>query len=152
VKVIQKTVAAFFASAEAHVIRVGNERLFVVFKGSDATNWMQNMECAHTEPLGELFGARGSDLRLHAGFYAGWKALEADVRQAVLSFAKEVSSSAPCSARVQFWDCGFGVWPDLMLEAKRLPVKATSFWAIGGQVKHPVVLEPSASDVECPGR
>lgn len=92
VRVIQKIVPAFFATAEAHVIRVGNERLFVVFKGSDATNWMQNMECAHTEPLGELFGARGSDLRLHAGFYAGWRALEMDVRQAVLSFAKEVSN------------------------------------------------------------
>jgi hypothetical protein len=59
-------------------------------QGSDGSNWMQNMECAHTEPLGDLFGAKGSDLRLHKGFYEGWKALEPDVRAAVLSFVKEV--------------------------------------------------------------
>lgn len=68
-------------------------------QGSDGSNWMQNMECAHTEPLGDLFGAKGSDLRLHKGFYEGWKALEPDVRAAVLSFVKEVSctwASAVC--------------------------------------------------------
>lgn len=141
VQVIQKTVPAFFATATVHVMQVGKERLFVVFKvskrgagfelhlvcswsqqgvwgvcvlppmqwlkcqhgaawwlcvsvhvqGSDGSNWMQNMECAHTEPLGDLFGAKGSDLRLHKGFYEGWKALEPDVRAAVLSFVKEVS-------------------------------------------------------------
>ena len=90
IQAITKTVPTFYANAVAYVMRVGQERLFVVFKGSDATNWMQNVECAHTEPLGNLFGAAGSDLRLHSGFYAGWKALEADVRAAVLSFAKEV--------------------------------------------------------------
>lgn len=108
IQVISKTVPAFMANAAAHVIRIGNERLFVVFKGSDATNWMQNVECAHTEPLGDLFGAKGSDLRLHSGFYAGWKALEADVRAAVLSFVKEVSLhaselSAHCCAEQLSW-------------------------------------------------
>jgi len=89
VQAITKTVPTFYSNAVAHVVRVGNERLFVLFKGSDATNWIQNMECAHTEPVGDLFGARGSDLRVHSGFWAGWKALETDVTKEVLSFAKE---------------------------------------------------------------
>lgn len=58
--------------------------------GSDATNFMQNMECAHTEAIGGLFGADGADVRLHSGFWAGWKTLEKDVTAAVLSFVKEV--------------------------------------------------------------
>jgi hypothetical protein len=91
IQAISKTVPAFYANAVAHVMRVGKERLFIVFKGSDASNWMQNVECAHTGPLGDLFGAKGSDVRLHSGFYAGWHALEKDVTAAVLSFAKEVS-------------------------------------------------------------
>lgn len=98
-QVISKTVPEFLSKAVAHVTRVGQERLFLVFKGSDATNWMQNMECAHTEPLGQLFGAGSSDLRLHSGFYAGWKALEKDVTAAILSFVKEVSSSVCVSPR-----------------------------------------------------
>jgi hypothetical protein len=87
---ITKTVPAFYANAVAHIMRVGRERLFVVFKGSDATNFMQNVECAHTPQLGEQFGVSGSDVRVHSGFWAGWKALEKEVLTAVLSFAKEV--------------------------------------------------------------
>lgn len=110
IQAITKTVPAFYSNAVAYVMRVGKERLFVVFKGSDATNWIQNMECAHTEPLGDLFAARGSDLRLHSGFYAGWKALEADVRAAVLSFVKEVRGTGLVAADCVAWRCGFVGW------------------------------------------
>lgn len=43
------------------------------------------------EPLGHLFGAPGSNIQVHSGFYAGWQALEKEVTAAVLSFIKEVS-------------------------------------------------------------
>jgi hypothetical protein len=108
IQAITKTVPAFYANAVAYVMRVGQERLFVVFKGSDASNWIQNLECAHTEQLGDLFGARGSDLRLHSGFYAGWTALEADVRAAVLNFVKEVCMAAQ-QVQFQAKTQGFGI-------------------------------------------
>jgi pimeloyl-ACP methyl ester carboxylesterase len=77
-------------SATAHVYKAGNSSVWVVFKGSDVSNLLQNLECGHTPPVGGRFGARSADVRLHSGFYAGWQALEAPVTAAVLEFLQEV--------------------------------------------------------------
>lgn len=92
IKMIRKTTTSYNAEVTAFVLKAATERIFVIFRGSEPDNFLQDASCRHTQPLGAVFGAPGQDVRVHAGFMSGWTALEADVLATVKSYLASVPS------------------------------------------------------------
>uniref|UniRef100_A0A383VAG6 Fungal lipase-type domain-containing protein n=1 Tax=Tetradesmus obliquus TaxID=3088 RepID=A0A383VAG6_TETOB len=71
------------------VMKAANERIFVMFKGSDVSNIATDVNCRYSAPVGAAFGAPDSDIRLTDGFYRAWKVLENDVINTVLTYLNQ---------------------------------------------------------------
>jgi thioesterase domain-containing protein len=50
------------------------------------------MACRHIQPPENFFGAPGSDIRMHRGFYRAWQVLERGVTSIVTAYMKQVPS------------------------------------------------------------
>lgn len=77
------------SAVTAVVMKAANERIFVLFKGSDIPNVITDLNCKYSAPAGAAFGAPTSDIRMHDGFYRAWQVLEKDVVAHVTSYMKQ---------------------------------------------------------------
>lgn len=75
-----------FASRRVVVIARAGRRIILSFKGSSALDLTTNMACRHVRPGAALLGGSSSSsaggasaIGVHAGFWAGWAALEPGV-------------------------------------------------------------------------